>query len=140
MLWKIGDKVMKTPSTYDDDIEDVDNDSYTSIVDASLIDNPIAVGMLKCNMSWDYLTEEEAEELLQATYTNPMIVTIKTPSIPGGMLENAKFRVSKRKSKMHLTGNDEDTSKSRWQVSFNLMQKELTDAQKKAVEEANANV
>jgi len=33
-------------------------------------------------MSWDYLTEEEAEELLQATYQNPMIITIKTPSIP----------------------------------------------------------
>ena len=49
--------------------------------------------MLKCNMSWDYLTEAEAEELLQATYKNPMIVTIKAPSVPGGMLENAKFRV-----------------------------------------------
>lgn len=137
MLWKIGDKVMKSPSTYDDDIKDVDNDSYTSIVDASLIDNPIAVGMLKCNMSWDDLTEAEAEELLQATYKNPMIVTIKAPSVPGGMLENAKFRVSKRKSKMHSTSNDEDTSKSYWQVSFNMMQKELTESQKRAVQEAN---
>ena len=82
MLWKIGDKVMKSPSTYDDDIEDTDKDSYTSIVDGSLIDNPIAVGMLKCNMSWDDLTEAEAEELMQATYKNPMIVTIQTPSVP----------------------------------------------------------
>lgn len=39
---------------------------------------------------------------------------------------------------MHLTGNDEDTSKSLWKVSFNLMQKELTQAQKQAVEEANS--
>ena len=62
MLWKIGNKVMKSPSSYDDDIEDTDKDSYTSVVDASLIDNPIAVGMLKCNMSWDDLTEAEAEE------------------------------------------------------------------------------
>lgn len=53
------------------------------------------------------------------------------------MLENAKFRVSKRKSKMHTTGQDEDTSKSKWQVSFNMMQKELTEAQKLAVQEAN---
>lgn len=82
MLWKLNGKLMKTPSTYDDDIEDTDKDSYSSIVDGSLIDNPIAVGMLKCNMSWDDLTEEEAEELLQATYKNPMIVTIKTPSVP----------------------------------------------------------
>lgn len=137
MLWKVENKLMKSPSTYDDDIEDTDKDSYTSVVDASLIDNPIAVGMLKCNMSWDDLTEAEAEELLQATYKNPMIVTIKCPSVPGGMLENAKFRVSKRKSKMHSTSANEDTSKSYWQVSFNLMQKELTEQQKRAVEEAN---
>ncbi len=82
MLWKLNGKLMKSPSTYDDDIEDTDKDSYSSIIDGSLIDNPIAVGLLKCNMSWDLLTEEEAEELLQATYQNPMIVTIKAPSVP----------------------------------------------------------
>lgn len=38
---------------------------------------------------------------------------------------------------MHITGGDEDTSKSFWEVSFNLVQKELTQAQKNAVEEAN---
>lgn len=140
MLWKLNNKLMKSPSTYDDDIEDTDKDSYSSIVDGSLIDNPIAVGLLKCNMSWDYLTEEEAQELLQATYQNPMIVTIKCPSVPGGILENAKFRVSKRKSEMISTGEDEDTSKSRWKVSFNMMQKELTDVQKRVVQEVNKNV
>lgn len=82
MLWKLNGKLMKTPSSYDDDIEDVDNESYTSVVDGSLIDNPVAVGMLKCNMTWDYLTEEEAEELCQATYQNPMLITIKAPSVP----------------------------------------------------------
>ena len=49
MIWKLEGKLMKTPSEYDDDIEDTDSDSYTSIIDASLIDNPIAVGMLNCN-------------------------------------------------------------------------------------------
>ena len=93
--------------------------------------------MLKLEMSWDYLSEEEAEELLQATYQNPMLVTVKCPSVKGGMLENAKFRVSKRTSEMHKTGLDEDTFKSKWKVSFNLMQKELTEQQKQAVQEAN---
>ena len=138
MLWKVDGVVQKTPSTYKDNIEDTDNDSYTSIVDGSLIDNPIAVGMLKLEMSWDCLTEEEAEKLLQLTYRNPLVVTVKCPSVQGGLLENAKFRVSQRTSEMHLTGNDEDTSKSLWKVSFNLMQKELTEAQKQAVEEANS--
>mgnify|MGYP001625319308 FL=1 len=136
MLWKVDGVVQKTPSTYKDNIEDTDNDSYTSIVDGSLIDNPIAVGMLKLEMSWDCLTEEEAEKLLQLTYRNPLVVTVKCPSVQGGLLENAKFRVSQRTSEMHLTGNDEDPSKSLWKVSFNLMQKELTDKQKQTV--ANA--
>lgn len=136
MLWKVDGQVQKTPSTYKDNIEDTDNDSYTSKVTGALIDNPIAVGMLKLEMTWDCLTEAEAEHLLQLTYRNPLIVTVKCPSVQGGILENAKFRVSQRTSEMHLTGNDEDPSKSLWKVSFNLMQKELTDAQKQTV--ANA--
>lgn len=129
MLWKLNDKLMKTPSTYKDNIEDLDNNSYTSKVTGALIDNPVAIGMLKLEMTWDYLTEEEAEELLQATYQNPMTVTVKCPSVRGGII-TAPFRVSKRTSEMILTGNDEDTSKSRWKVSFNLMQKSLVDIQK----------
>ena len=138
MLWKVDGVIQKTPSTYKDNIEDTDNDSYTSKVTGALIDNPIAVGMLKLEMTWDYLTEEEAEQLLQLTYRNPLIVTVKCPSVKGGMLENAKFRVSKRTSEMHKTGNDEDTSKSKWKVSFNLVQKELTEEQISIVEEVNS--
>ena len=133
MLWKVDEVIQKTPSTYKDNIEDTDNDSYTSKVTGALIDNPIAVGMLKLEMTFDCVTEEEAEQLLQLTYRNPLVITIKCPSVKGGMLENAKFRVSKRTSEMHLTGEDEDTSKSLWKVSFNLMQKELTEQQKQTV-------
>lgn len=136
MLWKLNGNLMKTPSSYKDNIEDLDNDSYTSKVTGALIDNPIAVGLLKLEMTWDYCTEEEAEQLLQATYKNPMIITVKCPSVQGGLLENAKFRVSKRSSEMYETGIDEDTSKSRWKVSFNLMQKELTEQQKTTVRNA----
>ena len=35
MLWKLNGKVMKTPSSYDDDISDTDKDSYTSAIDGS---------------------------------------------------------------------------------------------------------
>ena len=67
MLWKHGNEVLQTPSTYSADIVDTDNDSYTSVIDGSLIDNPIAVGMLKLSMSWDLNSEEEAEKLMQIT-------------------------------------------------------------------------
>lgn len=129
MLWKLNGKTMKTPSTYKDNIEDLDNDSYTSKVTGKLIDNVVAKGMLKLEMSWDYCTEAEAEELLQATYQNPMMVTIKCPSVRSGMI-TAPFRCSKRSCEMYLTGEDEDTSRSKWKVSFNLMQKSLVASQK----------
>ena len=105
MLWKEhGDTGnLPTPSTYSADIEDTDKDSYSSIVDGSLIDNTIAVGMLKLSMSWDFNTEEEAEQLIQKTYKNPFILDVKVPVVNGGFLENAKFRVSKRKVEMIST-------------------------------------
>lgn len=137
MIWKRGNEVLPTPSTYSADIEDTDKDSYSSVVDGSLIDNPIAVGMLKLSMSWDLNSEEEAEELMKTTYINPLILTVKVPVVKGGLLENAKFRVSKRKVEMIDTEKGTTTSKTRWKCSFNLMQKELTQAQKQAVQEAN---
>lgn len=139
MLWKEhGSKDdLPTPSTYSADIEDTDKDSYSSIIDGSLIDNPIAVGMLKLSMAWEFNSEEEAEKLIQKTYKNPLVLDIKVPVVKGGYLEGAKFRVSKRNVNMIDTEKEQSTSKTRWKCSFNLMQKELTEAQKKAVEEAN---
>ena len=140
MLWREHGKTenLPTPSTYSADIEDTDKDSYSSAVDGSLIDNPIAVGLLKLSMSWDFNTEEEAEQLIQKTYKNPFILDVKVPVVDGGFLENAKFRVSKRKVEMISTEKEKSTSKTKWKCSFNLMQKELTEAQKTAVEGANS--
>lgn len=137
MIWKKGNEVLPTPSTYSADIEDTDKDSYSSAIDGSLIDNPIAVGLLKLSMDWDFNSEEEAEQLIRITYINPLILTIKVPVVNGGVLENAKFRVSKRKVDCIKTELGQDTSETKWKVSFSLMQKELTEAQKAAVEEAN---
>lgn len=47
MLWKLNGKTMKTPSSYKDNIEDLDNDSYTSKVTGALIDNVIATRNVK---------------------------------------------------------------------------------------------
>lgn len=133
MIWSVDGVARKSPGTCTIEIEDTDNNSYSSCVDGSLIDNPIAVGLVKISMSWDYLTEAEAEELCQLTYRNPLIATVKDCSISGGLLENAKFRVSKRKAEIISASQDTDTSKTKYKVSFSLMQKELTDGQKETV-------
>lgn len=140
MLWREHGKTedLPTPSTYSADIEDTDKDSYSSAVDGSLIDNPIAVGMLKLSMSWNLNSEAEAEAIIQKTYKNPLVLDVKVPVVDGGFLEGAKFRVSKRKVEMIDTEKETSTSKTRWKCSFNLMQKELTDAQKSKVAEVNA--
>lgn len=140
MLWRENGKTenLPTPSTYSADIEDTDNDSYTSKKTGALIDNPIAVGMLKLSMSWDLNSEEEAENIIQKTYKNPLILDVKIPVVKGGFLEGAKFRVSKRKVEMIDTELNTGTSKTRWKCSFNLMQKELTEAQKQASKNANS--
>lgn len=139
MLWREHGSTenLPTPSTYSADIEDLDNDSYTSKKTGALIDNPIAVGMLKLSMSWDLNSEEEAEQLIQKTYKNPLVLDIKVPIVNGGFLEGAKFRVSKRKVDMIDTEKGTSTSKTRYKCSFNLMQKELTETQKQAVKNAN---
>ena len=140
MVWKEHGKTenLPTPSTYSADVEDTDKDSYSSAVDGSLIDNPIAVGLLKLSMSWDLNSEQEAENLIQKTYKNPWVLDVKVPVVDGGFLEGAKFRVSKRKVEMIDTELNTNTSKTRWKCSFNLMQNELTQAQKTAVEGANS--
>lgn len=140
MVWKEHGKTenLPTPSAYSADVEDTDKDSYSSAVDGSLIDNPIAVGLLKLSMSWDLNSEQEAENLIQKTYKNPWVLDVKVPVVDGGFLEGAKFRVSKRKVEMIDTELNTNTSKTRWKCSFNLMQKELTQAQKTAVEGANS--
>ena len=142
MLWKESNsnENLPTPSTYSADIEDVDNDSYTSVVDGELIDNPVAVGMLKLAMSWDFNSEEEAENLIQKTYKNPLILDVKIPVVKGGFLQNAKYRASKRKVDMITTELGNGTTETKWKTSFNLMQKALTEAQKQAVKEANNGI
>lgn len=140
MLWKEHGKTenLPTPSSYSADIEDTDNDSYTSKKTGALIDNPIAIGMLKLSMVWDLNSEAEAEALIQKTYKNPLVLDVKVPVINGGFLEEAKFRVSKRKVEMIDTELNTSTSKTRWKCSFNLMQKELTEAQKTAAKNVNS--
>jgi len=129
MVWKVDGIVRKTPSSYDADIEDLDNNSYTSKITGALIDSVVAQGMLKLNLKWDDCTEAEAEELMQLSFRNPLIATFKIPCVQGGILENAKFRVSKRKCSMVDTEQGETTTGTHYSVSYNLMQKELTEQQ-----------
>lgn len=128
MVWKSDGKLMKSPSSFSVNIEDIDVDSYRSTANASLIDKVIAKGLTKVSFSWSYLTEAEAEALMAETWKNPMNLEIKCP-ILGGKTLSAPFRCSKRQVDMISTESAENTDKTKWKVSFSVTQKKKVSGQ-----------
>jgi len=128
MVWKYNGEVQKSPSSFKLNIDDIDVDSYRSTVNASLIDKTLAKGMIKCSFSFDYLTEEEAEHLMALTWNNPMPLEIKCP-ILGGKVLSADFRCAKRSVDMISTDETEQSTKTKWKVSFTCSQKKKVSGQ-----------
>lgn len=122
--WKIGNKEMKNPSSYKISLEDLDNDSYRSKVTGALIDTVVAKRMHKVSISYDYLTEQEAEEIMSSINPNPIIATLKSPYFTGGII-TAEFRVSKIEITMFKDDDDAEWTG----LSFNLVQKKKVSGQ-----------
>lgn len=122
MVWKYNGVTQKSPSSFKINIDDIDIDSYRSPANASLIDKTLAKGMLKVSFSFDYLTEAEAEELMALTWNNPMPLTIKCP-ILGGKILTADFRCAKRTCDMISTDDEDESTETKWKVSFTCSQK-----------------
>lgn len=104
------------PTTFDIELEDLDSDSYRSVVTGNLIDSPIAMNWSKCKFEFENITTQQAHDLLQRVSTKDIYAKIENPVYSGGFVE-ARFRCSKKAlSKVK-------TSEDRWNVSFNLVQK-----------------
>lgn len=128
MVWKCNGETKKSPSSFKLNIDDIDIDSYRSTSNASLIDKTLAKGMVKITFGWDYLTEEEAEELMALTWQNPMPLEIKCP-ILGGKTLKGNFRCGKRSVDMISTDEEEQSTETKWKVSFTCSQKEKVKGQ-----------
>lgn len=128
MVWKCGGVLQKSPSSFKLNIDDIDVDSYRSTITASLIDKTIAKGLVKCSFSFDYLTEQEAEDLMDLTWNNPMDLEIKCPILKGKTLK-ASFRCAKRSIEMMSTDEEEQSDKTKWKVSFTCSQKKKVRGQ-----------
>lgn len=128
MVWKSDGIVQKSPSSFSLDIEDIDCDSYRSTITASLIDKVLAKGLVKASFSFDLCSEAEAEALMNETWKNPMNLELKCP-ILGGKILSATFRCSKRKCEMIRTTPDEQSTETKWKVSFNVSQKKKVSGQ-----------
>lgn len=128
MVWKCDGELQKSPSSFRINADDIDIDSYRSKSNASLIDKTLAKGMVKVSFSFDYLTEEEAEELMAITWKNPMNLEIKCP-ILGGKTLTAQFRCAKRSLEMLSTDDNVQSEKTKWKVSFTCSQKKKVGGQ-----------
>lgn len=113
-------ETMPTPSSYKIDWEDLDNDSYREINEGNLIDEVISQSWSKLYFSYNYLTEEQIENLLPNLKQNPLYVRAKNP-VFGTEYVEFEMRCSKKSAEMLETGD--------YLLSFNLVQKKKVDGQ-----------
>lgn len=128
MVMKCNGRLMKSPSSFKLQIDDQDLDSFRSTDTAELIDKTLAKGLIGLSVSWTFLTEEEAEEIMQQTWDNPMVLTIKCP-ILGKKTLTANFRCAKRTCEMISTEDEEESTETKWKVSFTASQKNKVEGQ-----------
>lgn len=112
---------MKTPSSYKIDWEDLDSNSYRSIVTGDLIDKRVSASWSKIQFNYNKITEEEAYAILPLLQYNPLYIRAKNP-IFGTEYVEMQVRCSKKKAEK-LEAN------LGWNLSFNLVQKKKVTGQ-----------
>lgn len=105
---------MKTPSSYKHDLEDLDKDSYRSVVSGNLIDSVISKKWTKLGMEYNHLTQAELFSILTVLNANPIYVKVKNHP-----LFNADKEMEMRCSKVSYTMLEDHN----YTLSFNLVQK-----------------
>lgn len=109
------------PSTYSIDWEDLDLDSYRSVVNGNLNRNVLHRRWAKISLSWRYLTDEQISSLLSKVNTSTLWVKAISPAFGTSGYITFKAYVSK----MHIEaieGITYDNSVTGYNVSFNIVQ------------------
>ena len=80
VIWNVNGVEIPTPSGVKYDFEDLDNQSYRSVIDGSLIRDRIASEFTKIQLSYKYLTPSMAKRVRDAIKTNEKYtVKFKSP-------------------------------------------------------------
>lgn len=124
MLWQAKNTAggsyvtMKTPSSYKIDYEDLDSNSYRSITNGDLIRSRLTSKWFKGSMSFNYITEAEAESILAMVNSYPLYVRIKSPMFgSNGVVE---FQAYVSKVSLEMLKNSDNAE---WvNLSFNIVQ------------------
>lgn len=135
MLWQAkvnGSYVdMLTPSDYDIEWEDVDNNSYRSVVNANLIRSRLASKLYKGMMVFNYITESQLENIMPIINQNPLYVRVKSPIFGSNGWVELECYVSK--AKVSMIRNDptyNSNTNNQWgKLSFNIVQAKVVSGQ-----------
>ena len=113
---------MKTPSTYKVDMEDLDVDSYRSVMTGNLIRTVIARRWFKVGMTWKFATASEVDTILKAVNKDGVYFKFKSPAFGTNNWVTFKGYVSKMNTEL-LEG------QVGWTISFNVIQMERASFQ-----------
>lgn len=102
------------------DEDDLDDDTYRSVVTGNLIDSIISQSWVKIRVGIDRLTADELKALLPRLRTNPLYVKLKVPVFENDWTEY-QVRIAKRSYDMNQDGS--------WKISFNMIQKTKVSGQ-----------
>ena len=117
---------MKTPSSYKIDWEDLDSNSYRSITTGNLNRKIVSTKWLKASLSFNYLTEAEAERILAMINHYPLYVKLKSPLFGSNGLFECQAYVSKASISMQQNQENGATWNS---LSFNIVQSKKVASQ-----------
>ena len=118
---------MKTPSSYEVEGNDLDGNSYRSVVNGNLNRTIIGKKWLTVKMTFNYLTEAQLETLCTEINQYPMYVKLKSPlfgttGIWEGQMYCSKYNVSMQQNK--------DNNTQTWHsLSFILVQSKKVNNQ-----------
>ena len=122
---------MITPSTYKIDWEDLDSNSYRSVVTGSLIRNKLVSKLYKGSMSFNYVSEADLETLMTVINQDPLYVKVKSPIFGTNGWVELECYVSK--ASVEMIRNDPTTNSNtnnQWgKLSFNIIQAKVVSSQ-----------
>lgn len=107
-------ETMLEPTEFSVEYEDLDANSYRSVVSGNLIDSVISRNWVKLQFKYTGLNYDQANNIITKVTNNPVLVKIKLP-FHGEM--QAEFRCSKKSITRMMVGGE------RYELSFNLVQK-----------------
>ena len=117
---------MKTPSSYKLNWEDLDSNSYRSVTTGNLVRSIVSKKWISASFNFNYLTEQEAEEIMSMVNHYPLYVKLKSPLFGNGGLFECQGYVSKASISMQQ---NKETGATWTDLSFNFVQSKKVSSQ-----------